>query len=279
MTSVEVKKVLTTLLRDPENNRCGDCKVATHPRWASWSLGVFVCIKCAGFHRSMGTHISKVKSVDLDTWTEEHLEAVLEFGNNKKFNEYYENKLGGGTYVPDQSKIGQFIRTKYELKKWVGDDPIVDVKSSKHTAEAKDRVAQKAAAVRNSPSSDSPRSLDLDLGLNLNSVVTDKNVPQISSEKPSATNTNVYRPPDRPDLKKSILSLYANRKSTSPHSQSQSPSQSSLHLPTKNMSTSNSLSSGGKLTSNPWAVPRAVDDSRSGSSLSLDDDLFKNVWS
>jgi hypothetical protein len=35
--------------------------------------GVFMCIRCSGIHRSMGTHISKVKSVDLDTWTPEQM--------------------------------------------------------------------------------------------------------------------------------------------------------------------------------------------------------------
>jgi len=35
--------------------------------------GVFVCIRCSGIHRGMGTHISKVKSVDLDMWTPEQM--------------------------------------------------------------------------------------------------------------------------------------------------------------------------------------------------------------
>jgi hypothetical protein len=37
--------------------------------------GCFVCIRCSGIHRSMGTHISKVKSVDLDTWTPEQMDV------------------------------------------------------------------------------------------------------------------------------------------------------------------------------------------------------------
>ena len=46
------------------------------PRWASWNLGIFICIRCSGIHRGMGTHISRVKSVDLDAWTDEQLQSA-----------------------------------------------------------------------------------------------------------------------------------------------------------------------------------------------------------
>jgi hypothetical protein len=39
--------------------------------------GVFLCIRCSGIHRGMGTHISKVKSIDLDAWTPEQMEACV----------------------------------------------------------------------------------------------------------------------------------------------------------------------------------------------------------
>ncbi len=45
------------------------------PRWASWNLGVFMCIRCAGIHRNLGVHISRVKSVNLDSWTPEQIEV------------------------------------------------------------------------------------------------------------------------------------------------------------------------------------------------------------
>ena len=43
------------------------------PRWASWNLGIFLCIRCAGIHRNLGVHISRVKSVNLDSWTPEQV--------------------------------------------------------------------------------------------------------------------------------------------------------------------------------------------------------------
>ena len=50
------------------------------PRWASWNLGVFVCIRCAGIHRNLGVHISRVKSVNLDSWTPEQIEVQPPLG-------------------------------------------------------------------------------------------------------------------------------------------------------------------------------------------------------
>ena len=49
----------------------------TGPRWASRNLGIFLCIRCAGIHRNLGVHISKVKSVNLDTWTPEQISVSV----------------------------------------------------------------------------------------------------------------------------------------------------------------------------------------------------------
>lgn len=79
------EQLLMELLREEANRHCADCgqkgartgtpltRVGT--RWASWNLGVFLCIRCGGLHRKLGTHISKVKSVNLDKWTEEQVEV------------------------------------------------------------------------------------------------------------------------------------------------------------------------------------------------------------
>lgn len=118
------KQILKQLLKEAPNKTCVDCKTAAHPRWASWNLGCFICIRCSGIHRLMGTHISRVKSVDLDAWTDEQVELMVKWGN-AKCNSYWEAKLPQG-YVPDGLKIENFIRTKYDLKKWVGSSTVPD---------------------------------------------------------------------------------------------------------------------------------------------------------
>lgn len=138
--------------------KCMLTDVPPDPRWASWNLGVFICIRCSGIHRGMGTHISKVKSVDLDTWTDEQLQSVLKWGNARA-NKYWEAKLAPG-HVPSEAKIENFIRTKYESKRWVMDGPMPDPAA---LGEDDDDVVRTATTIgegrgtANHPNSRSPR--------------------------------------------------------------------------------------------------------------------------
>lgn len=49
------------------NDRCADCD-ATDPDWATLNIGALICIECSGIHRNLGTHLSRVRSLDLDEW-------------------------------------------------------------------------------------------------------------------------------------------------------------------------------------------------------------------
>jgi len=98
---------------------CADCG-ARGPQWASTTQGVFVCIRCAGLHRKLGTHISKVRSVGLDSWNDEQARMVELFGNDKA-NMVYEAKLDREkpNADTDTPTVEKFIRAKYERKIWV----------------------------------------------------------------------------------------------------------------------------------------------------------------
>jgi hypothetical protein len=74
----------------PSNQTCSDCghpiKGETSQRWATISIHnnpqvLFLCIRCAGVHRSFGTHISKVRSPDLDKWSDEAILTARSWGN------------------------------------------------------------------------------------------------------------------------------------------------------------------------------------------------------
>ncbi|XP_057460838.1 ADP-ribosylation factor GTPase-activating protein AGD5-like isoform X3 [Actinidia eriantha] len=108
------RKILEGLLKLPENRECADCK-SKGPRWASVNLGIFICMQCSGIHRSLGVHISKVRSATLDTWLPEQVAFIQSMGNEKS-NSYWEAEL-----PPNYDRVGieNFIRAKYEEKRWI----------------------------------------------------------------------------------------------------------------------------------------------------------------
>ncbi|XP_054461918.1 stromal membrane-associated protein 2 isoform X2 [Anoplopoma fimbria] len=116
--------VLNSLLALEDNKFCADCD-SKGPRWASWNLGIFVCIRCAGIHRNLGVHISKVKSVNLDQWTQEQVQCVQEMGNAKA-KRLYEAFLPECFQRPETDQSAEiFIRDKYDKKKYM--DKVIDI--------------------------------------------------------------------------------------------------------------------------------------------------------
>lgn len=110
--------VLSNLLKDDDNKYCVDCD-AKGPRWASWNLGIFLCIRCAGIHRNLGVHLSKVKSVNLDSWTAEQVSMMMEIGNSRGRAVYEANIPDGFRRPQTDSALEAFIRAKYEHKKYI----------------------------------------------------------------------------------------------------------------------------------------------------------------
>ena len=113
--SEQHKRILSQLLKLEGNRRCCDC-FARGPTWASVNLGVFVCLNCSGIHRSLGTHLSKVRSTTLDTWLPEQVEFISKLGNLRA-NAYWEARLPSGFRRPaegDMSGLKVFITDKYQ---------------------------------------------------------------------------------------------------------------------------------------------------------------------
>lgn len=73
------------------NPTCADCG-RDGPEWASANNGIMLCIECCGVHRSLGTHVSKIRSLRLDRWTPHSVQLLVEIGNDR-FNSIFERKF------------------------------------------------------------------------------------------------------------------------------------------------------------------------------------------
>ena len=142
------KTAVEQLCKEHPNNVCADCSTPG-TRWASVNYGVFVCIRCSGFHRAMGTHISKVKSTNMDKWTAAEV-ALMKVIGNKKAKELYEDKFPKGTKAMDGSEadsaVTLFLKRKYEDKAFASEDCVHAMKKAYKKAGYKGAKVAKPAA-------------------------------------------------------------------------------------------------------------------------------------
>ncbi|XP_053399204.1 arf-GAP with Rho-GAP domain, ANK repeat and PH domain-containing protein 2-like isoform X2 [Mercenaria mercenaria] len=83
-------KVLKKVREKEDNRMCADCN-SPDAEWASINLGIVVCTKCAGSHRSLGVNRSKVRSLRMDNLSKENenILQLLEAIGNKNGNQFW----------------------------------------------------------------------------------------------------------------------------------------------------------------------------------------------
>ena len=101
MASPEDLRVLRELQSRPENKVCSDCPVK-NPQWASVSYGVFMCLECSGKHRSLGVHISYVRSVNMDEWKPKEIKK-MQLGGNRNA------RIAGAAIVHGRNEEGGHV--------------------------------------------------------------------------------------------------------------------------------------------------------------------------
>uniref|UniRef100_A0A8B9JEW5 Arf-GAP with coiled-coil, ANK repeat and PH domain-containing protein n=1 Tax=Astyanax mexicanus TaxID=7994 RepID=A0A8B9JEW5_ASTMX len=120
--SLKGESALQRVMAIPGNTSCCDCG-QPDPKWASINLGITLCIQCSGIHRSLGVHVSKVRSLTLDTWEPELLKLMCELGNGV-INQIYEarrEELCAKKPQPGdpRQEVESYIKAKYVDRRFV----------------------------------------------------------------------------------------------------------------------------------------------------------------
>jgi hypothetical protein len=120
--AIPPEKALEMLRENPDNNYCADCGEKA-PEWSSISLGIMICLNCCGIHRSLGVHISKVRSATLDEWTPNLLDVVKGIGSLRS-NMFWEYGMRNEKPTPDMDQAAKqvYIVKKYAQRAFLPPD-------------------------------------------------------------------------------------------------------------------------------------------------------------
>ena len=108
---------------DQGNCYCADCGSGSKVEWVSINLAIILCIECSGIHRSLGTHISKVRSLTLDihSFSNDIVELLMQIGNRVS-NMVWEATLDQSqkpTAASSREQRLKFITAKYSERAYV----------------------------------------------------------------------------------------------------------------------------------------------------------------
>nr|XP_024646134.1 arf-GAP with GTPase, ANK repeat and PH domain-containing protein 1 isoform X6 [Macaca nemestrina] len=137
LTSQSEAMALQSIRNMRGNSHCVDCDTQ-NPNWASLNLGALMCIECSGIHRNLGTHLSRVRSLDLDDWPIELIKVMSSIGNELANSVWEESSQGRTKPSVDSTREEKerWIRAKYEQKLFLAPLPCTELSLGQHLLRA-----------------------------------------------------------------------------------------------------------------------------------------------
>ncbi|XP_063197759.1 arf-GAP with GTPase, ANK repeat and PH domain-containing protein 1 isoform X6 [Chroicocephalus ridibundus] len=137
LTSQNEAMALQSIRNIRGNSHCVDCE-AQNPDWASLNLGALICIECSGIHRNLGTHLSRVRSLDLDDWPIELIKVMSSIGNELANSVWEESSQGHMKPSSDSTREEKerWIRAKYEQKLFLAPLQCLELSLGQHLLRA-----------------------------------------------------------------------------------------------------------------------------------------------
>ncbi|XP_057600245.1 arf-GAP with GTPase, ANK repeat and PH domain-containing protein 1 isoform X2 [Hippopotamus amphibius kiboko] len=137
LTSQSEAMALQSIRNIRGNSHCVDCETQ-NPNWASLNLGALMCIECSGIHRNLGTHLSRVRSLDLDDWPIELIKVMSSIGNELANSVWEESTQGRMKPSLDSTREEKewWIRAKYEQKLFLAPLPCLELSLGQHLLRA-----------------------------------------------------------------------------------------------------------------------------------------------
>ena len=115
-----LQRELKRLRQEGSNSQCADCS-DTDTRFASTTLGIFLCNRCFGIHRALGAHLTRAKVLTLDAWSEAEVAHLAAVGNSRS-NSCYLARLPPDVPPPGPTtsdrEVERFAQRKYGERRW-----------------------------------------------------------------------------------------------------------------------------------------------------------------
>merc|ERR1712032_181148 len=109
-----------------KNHICADCGTQD-TSWASVTHGTFLCITCSDVHRSVGTHITKIKGcTGTYLWGPDEVERMQTIGNAVAEELYGTEKISPTASKQEKQK---YVEKKYRDRSSIS-DRVADVVAS-----------------------------------------------------------------------------------------------------------------------------------------------------